>query len=64
MTPQQRNALRNLVRYVLDTEERHHDEVLMADGAELDEDDPHGLKARPDFPHVFRDALVLKEFAF
>jgi|GEM_PF-3957295 len=63
MTPEQSNALRNIVRYILDSEEKHHEEALLEEGIEPDENDPHGLKALPDFPHIFRDALALKHFA-
>lgn len=63
MTPEQSRALRNIVRYVLDSEENHYQEALLEAGIEPDDSDPHGLKALPEFPHIFRDALVLKHFA-
>jgi hypothetical protein len=63
MTPEQLKALSQLVSYVLETEEKHHEEALLEAGIVPDDSDPYGLKALPDFPHVFRAALALKEFA-
>lgn len=63
MTPEQRSALRNLVGYVLDTEEKHYFEELAGNGIEPGTCDPYALKALPYFPHIFRDALALKELA-
>jgi hypothetical protein len=63
MTHEQQTALRNLVRYVLDAEEQHHEEAILQFEIEHDESDPHPLKSLPYFPHIFRDAFALKELA-